>query len=481
MTEAAMAEITNRRNATEDIVEIKSGYDIFNLTRDQCLYIYGSIIASIFLITITRSISFYKLCMRSSQNLHDKMFYSIVNTKMRFFNTNPSGRILNRFSKDIGAVDELLPKVLLDSAQIILSMLGSLILTVSVNPYLLIPVGVIGCFFWFLRIIYLKTSKNIKRLEGITRSPVFTHLNATLQGLTTIRAYGAQDILKDEFDKHQDLHSSAWFMFISSSSAFGFALDVLCFVFTALVTFSFLISDDYKLPGGSVGLAITQATALTGLLQWGIRQSAEVANQLMSVERVLEYTQLEGEPQPVIPKTPQDNWPQNGKISFKSTGLRYAETEPLVLKNLNFTIKPKEKIGIVGRTGAGKSSLISAIFLLADVEGKIEIDDINTKDLELQLLRSKVSIIPQDPVLFSGTLRRNLDPFEEYPDNELWRALEEVELKDIAVTNKLESRVLDRGSNFSVGQRQLICLARAIIRKNKVLMLDEATANVDPQ
>lgn len=316
------------------------------LTTDICLYIYGVIIISIFIITITRSMSFYKLCMKSSQNLHDKMFYSIINTKMLFFNTNPSGRILNRFSKDIGAVDELLPKVLLDSSQIILSMLGCLVLTVSVNPYLLIPVAVIGSIFMFLRVVYLKTSKNIKRLEGITRSPVFTHLNATLQGLTTIRACGAQGILKEEFDKHQDLHSSAWFMYISSSSAFGFALDVLCFIFTALVTFSFLISSESleEISGGEVGLAITQATALTGLLQWGIRQSAEVANQLMSVERVLEYTQLSPELQPVVPKTPKQEWPQHGKISFINTGLRYSETEPLVLKNLNFTINSNEKV-----------------------------------------------------------------------------------------------------------------------------------------
>lgn len=190
--------------------------------------------------------TFYKLCMRSSQNLHNKMFFNIVNTKMRFFNTNPSGRILNRFSKDIGAVDELLPKVLLDSTQIILSMVGSLLLTVIVNPYLLIPVSIIGVIFMLLRVVYLKTSKNVKRIEGIVRSPVFTHLNATLQGLTTIRAYGAQDILQNEFDKHQDLHTSAWFMYIASSSAFGFALDVLCFIFTGIVTFSFLMYDMSK-------------------------------------------------------------------------------------------------------------------------------------------------------------------------------------------------------------------------------------------
>lgn len=469
-----LARLYQLNQTREDYTEPK-------FSTETCLYIYGGIIILLFVLALTRSISFYKLCMSSSQNLHDKLFYSVVNARMRFFNTNPSGRILNRFSKDIGSMDELLPKAILDSSQILLAMTGALVLTMTVNAYFLIPVFIIGAIFLLLRIVFLKTSKNIKRLEGITRSPVFTHLNATLQGITTIRAYGAQDILQNEFDKHQDLHTSAWYMYIASSCAFGFCLDIMCFIFTALVTFSFLITGKDTF-GGQVGLAITQSTALTGLVQWGIRQSAEVANQLMSVERVLEYTQLTQEEQPALPKTPTMTWPHSGRISFRNCAMRYAATEPLVLKNLNITIRPKEKVGIVGRTGAGKSSLISALFRLADLEGIIEIDEIDTKDLELQFLRSKISIIPQDPVLFSGTLRRNLDPFEEYADDILWRALEEVELKELAATgNKLETRVLDRGSNFSVGQRQLVCLARAIIRNNKILMLDEATANVDPQ
>jgi ABC-type multidrug transport system fused ATPase/permease subunit len=447
------------------------------------LYVYTGIVAMLFTFTIIRSFAFYKFCMRCSSSLHNSMFNSIIHTSMRFFDTNPSGRIMNRFSKDMGSVDELLPKAIMDASQIILMMAGSLVVAVSVNLYFLIPIVVMGLLFWFIRKIYLKTSKNVKRLEGITKSPVFTHLTATLQGLTTIRAYGAQNILRNEFDKHQDLHSSAWYMFITTSQAFGFCLDIMCLIFIGLVTFSFLFIGDTL--GGNVGLAITQSMALVGMMQWGMRQSAEVANQMMSVERVVEYKHVPEEP---VLETPQDikipmRWPSEGRIEFEKVYLRYGECgEPFVLKNLNLTIQPREKVGIVGRTGAGKSSLIAALFRLANVEGTIKIDGLDTETIGLHELRKHISIIPQDPVLFSGTLRRNIDPFDMYPDYMLWRVLDDVELKDsINDTLGLDTHVSEGGSNFSVGQRQLVCLARAILRSNRILMLDEATANVDPQ
>lgn len=447
------------------------------------LYIYTGIVVILFTITITRSFSFYKFCMRCSSKLHNSMFTSIIHTRMRFFDLNPSGRIMNRFSKDMGSVDELLPKAIMDASQIILMMIGSLVVTVSVNLYFLIPIVVMGSIFWFIRRIYLKTSKNVKRLEGITKSPVFTHLNATLQGLTTIRAYGAQNILRNEFDKHQDLHSSSWYMFITTSQAFGFTLDVMCLIFIALVTFSFLLLEDTF--GRSVGLAITQSMALVGMMQWGMRQSAEVANQMMSVERIVEYKYTPEEPDLETPPNVKypPNWPSEGRIVFEKMYLRYGESDqPSVIKNLNLIIRPKEKVGIVGRTGAGKSSLIAALFRLAHVDGVILIDDVDTGTIGLHDLRKNISIIPQDPVLFSGTLRRNLDPFDQYPDYMLWRVLDDVELKDsVDGSLGLDSHVSEGGSNFSVGQRQLVCLARAILRSNKVLMLDEATANVDPQ
>ncbi|XP_068086381.1 ATP-binding cassette subfamily C member 4-like [Anabrus simplex] len=446
------------------------------------IYIYTGIIVSLFVIAITRSLTFCKVCMKCSEHLHHLMFHSMIRTRMRFFDTNPSGRILNRFSKDIGSIDELLPKAILDATQIIMMMVGCIVLAVVVNYLFVLPVLLLSVAFWFLRRVYLKTSKNIKRVEGITKSPVFTHLHATLQGLATIRAYGAQGILRDEFDKHQDLHSSACYMFNATATAFGFALDILSLFYIACVTFSFLLFEGSL--GGEVGLAITQSMALTGMIQWGMRQSAEIANQMMAVERILEYAALEAEPNLESPpaEKPPAGWPSAGKIQFVNVFLKYVLTEKPVLEDLNILIKPTEKVGIVGRTGAGKSSLISALFRLAWVEGRVLIDELDTKHIGLQELRSRISIIPQDPVLFSGTMRKNLDPFEEFPDNILWKAIEEVELKDaLHESHGLESRVAEGGSNFSVGQRQLVCLARAILRNNKILMLDEATANVDPQ
>ncbi|EFN66324.1 Probable multidrug resistance-associated protein lethal(2)03659, partial [Camponotus floridanus] len=494
----------HNQNQTDDIYENITRNHLDSVSNDEdmseimtYIYIYTGIVLGIFVIGISRSLVFYKTCMTCSQRLHDMMFSALIRTGMRFFDTNPSGRILNRFSKDMGTIDELLPKACLDAGQMNMMMFGSLIVTCIVNPIFLVPIVFISIIFYWIRKVYLKTSKNIKRLEGMSRSPVFTHLNATLNGLTTIRAYCAQDILKQEFDKLQDVHTSTVYAYIVTSAAVGFILDVFCFIFISLGTFSFLLFNQ-TFSGGEVGLAITQIMGITWIIQWGMRRSAEVTNQMMAVERVLEYIQLTPEPNLrdrgtylkkkdkenlVLPDNAPKRWPEKGSVVFRDVYMRYADEDPPVLKGLNIVIYPGEKIGIVGRTGAGKSSLISALFRLAKVEGIIKIDDINTGLIALEDLRRKISIIPQDPVLFSGTLRRNLDPFDEFPDKDLWEALEEVELKDaIGINgNGLESRVFDRGSNYSVGQRQLVCLARAILRNNRILMLDEATANVDPQ
>ncbi|XP_060873208.1 ATP-binding cassette sub-family C member 4-like isoform X2 [Metopolophium dirhodum] len=456
----------------------------WSISRKTCFIVFGVLTLMMIVGIIIRSITFVSVCMKSSTTLHNNMFSAITRATMSFFNTNSSGRILNRFSKDMGAIDEMLPAASLDCIQIGLLLMSIVIVIGIINFYLMIPTFVIVIIFYKFRVFYLSTSRSVKRLEGVTRSPVFAHFNASLQGLTTIRAYGAEKILSNEFDYHQDLHSSAWYIFICSSRAFGLWLDIVCFIYISIVTFSFLIIGNTTY-GGNVGLAITQAISLAGMFQWGMRQSAELENQMTSVERVLEYTNvpqedaLESSPE----KKPPTEWPMNGQIIFKNFYLRYGTDSPFVVKNLNINIESMEKVGIVGRTGAGKSSLIGALFRLAINEGNIIIDDIEIHDIGLHELRSKLSIIPQEPNLFSGTMRTNLDPFNEYPDHILWNALDEVELRYIVegLPNGLNSVMSEGGSNFSVGQRQLVCLARAIVRNNKVLVLDEATANVDPQ
>ncbi|KAF5283708.1 hypothetical protein FQR65_LT13743 [Abscondita terminalis] len=454
---------------------------ILFFSRINCIYIYTGIVFALIIVTLIRSFSFFTLCINASTRLHDNMFISVIHATMTFFNTNSSGRILNRFSKDIGSVDELLPNAIIQTAQIGLSVLGTVIVVIVANYWLIIPTLLSLFMYYGLQKFYLTSSRSIKRLEGIARSPVFAYINASTQGLTTIRAYGAQSILQKEFDNHQDLHSTVWYLFLSTSTAFGFWLDLICVIYIGFITISFLTVLDNTF-AGNIGLALTQAINLTSTLQWGTRQFAEMENQMISLERVLEYNDIEHERE-LPDKTPPESWPNKGEIIFSNLCLWHSSQDPLILKDLNFTIKSNEKIGIVGRTGAGKSSIIAALFQLTKTEGSIIIDGIDIKTLKLQDLRSKISIIPQEPVLFSGTIRNNIDPFDEYDDEVLWKALEEVELKEMVggLVASLDSVMSEGGSNFSVGQRQLVCLARAIIRNNKILILDEATANVDPQ
>ena len=401
---------------------------------------------------------------------------------MQFFDTNPVGRILNRFAKDIGFMDELLPTTFTDFNQISLMVLGVVIFICVLNPMVLLFTLPLIVIFVFVRTFFLKTSRDVKRLEGTTRSPVFSHLSATLHGLSTVRAFHAQEQFCQIFHSHQNLHTQAWFLFLSTTRWFGIVIDSLSAVFVMGVSFSCIIAADvFQLDSGLVGLSLTYALSLMGAFQWGVRQSAEVENQMTSTERVLQYVDIKPEAATETDFKPGPDWPRYGLITLEGASLRYEEDGPDVLKRLYACIRAKEKVGIVGRTGAGKSSLMTALMRLAEPRGTIMIDGVDIMTMGLHVLRSKLSFIPQDPVLFSGTLRKNLDPFEEQTDMDLWRALEEVQLKaDIeSLDDGLHTKMAEGGTNFSVGQRQLVCLARAIIRRNKILIVDEATANVD--
>nr|UEO57356.1 ABCC2 [Conogethes punctiferalis] len=451
------------------------------LTTGQHLWIYGGAVLTIIVFAQLRIITFVVTCVRASQNIHDKVFKNLIMAVKLFFDSSPSGRILNRFSKDLGAVDELLPRSMLETLQMYLSMISVLVLNAVALPWTLIPTFFLALTFIFLLNWYLKAAQAVKRLEGTTKSPVFSMISSTITGLSTIRSSNSQHRFLTKFDQAQNLNSSALHTFLGGSSAFGMYIDGLCLTYLGIILAIFIFIDFGDLiPVGTVGLAVSQSMVLTMLLQMAARFTADFLSQMTAVERALEYSKLPSEKFMYQGETqPPQQWPATGHVVFENVYMKYGPSDPYVLKNLNINIKDGWKIGVVGRTGAGKSSLIAALFRLSDIEGSVRIDGIDTYGVSKEQLRSKISIIPQEPVLFSATIRYNLDPFNNYSDDDLWRALEQVELKDAVPA--LDFKVSEGGSNFSMGQRQLVCLARAILRSNKILIMDEATANVDPQ
>ncbi|KAI8498944.1 Multidrug resistance-associated protein 4, partial [Branchiostoma belcheri] len=446
------------------------------------IYVLAGTTAALVVFSVFRSAWMFAMCIKSSQVLHDRMFSRVVRAPVLFFDSNPVGRILNRFSKDLGHLDDLLPSIILDFVTITMQVLGGVILAGVINPWVFIPVVPVVLLLVVIRRYYMRTSRDIKRLEATTRSPVFSHLSATLQGLWTIRAFGAQESFQQEFHAHQDLHSEAWFLFLAASRWFGIRMDWLAAIFIIAVAFCSVLAAQ-SLDSGLVGLSLSYALILMGGFQWGVRQSTECETLMTSAERIIEYSKLDQEPPLENDYSLPPNWPVHGIITFEGVSFCYSPDGPKVLKNLYGCIRAKEKVGIVGRTGAGKSSLMQMLFRMAEPRGLVMIDGIDITKIGVHDLRRRISVIPQDPVLFSGTLRNNLDPFREFTDNQLWGALEEVQLKQVVeeLPGKLESELAESGTNFSVGQRQLVCLARALLRKNRILIIDEATANVDPR
>lgn len=298
-----------------------------------------------------------------------------------------------------------------------------------------------------------------------------------------------------QFDALQDLHTATWFLFISTTTAFCQVLDLLAVIFIGIVLLYFLLNPSGEfctviqyicriitvyeilvIAEEKIGLAISQAMMISGLLSWGVRQSAAVSNAFVSVERIFDLVMLPKEEKTQISLCEESsgNWPRTGQIEFSNVNYRHGEQT--VLDDVNLLIRDGQKVGVVGRTGAGKSSLVNALFRLSEFDGSISIAGEDTSTIPLDILRRHISIIPQDPVLFRGTIRSNLDPFDEFSEDEIGRALADVEMSHMS----LNLPVQESGNNFSVGQKQLLCLARVILRRNRILILDEATANVDP-
>ncbi|KHJ99613.1 ABC transporter, ATP-binding protein [Oesophagostomum dentatum] len=415
--------------------------------------------------------------------LHRKMFTAVVNTRIAFFDKNPIGRILNRFSKDVGTMDDQLSFVFFEFLMGALNFFGIVFVILLLNPIVFLPTLPLILLFFLLRVVYLASSRDVKRLEATTRSPLYSHISAFMNGLFTVRAFGKQKDVLHEYHRAQNINTAAFGLTLTTSRWFAVCIDWLVAIFVSIVAFSSVFTT-VTMSSGEVALMLVYAVQLTGFFSWIMRQSAELQNGMVSVERIVQYTELESEHDDTLAQEAPKSWPTEGHIVVSNMYMKYDEDGEYVLKNISLDIKPREKIGIVGRTGAGKSSLLRALFRLTQPSsGSVIIDGIDTATLSLKELRRSIAIIPQEPVLFIGSLRRNLDPFNQYSDEELWRVIDQVELKPVVMelAGGLESPMHEGGANFSVGQRQLVCLARALLRNSRILVIDEATANVDPR
>ncbi|XP_030581396.1 multidrug resistance-associated protein 1 [Archocentrus centrarchus] len=418
----------------------------------------------------------------ASRYLHQSMLYDVLRSPMSFFERTPSGNLVNRFAKEMDTIDTVIPSIIKMFLGSMFNVMGSCVIILFATPLVAIIIPFLGLLYFFVQRFYVASSRQLKRLESVSRSPIYTHFNETLLGTSVIRAFGEQERFIHESDQRVDHNQKAYYPSIVANRWLAIRLE---FVGNCIVSFAalFAVISRESLSPGIMGLSISYALQLTTSLTWLVRMSSDVETNIVAVEKVKEYGDTEKEAEwKHEPSTLSPGWPTNGCIDIRNFGLRYRHDLDLAIRNINISINGGEKVGIVGRTGAGKSSLTLGLFRIIEAaEGNILIDGVDIAKLGLHELRSRITIIPQDPVLFSGSLRMNLDPFDLYTDEEVWRALEFSHLKTFvsSLPKSLSHDCSEGGENLSVGQRQLLCLARALLRKTKVLVLDEATAAVD--
>ncbi|KAL6447242.1 hypothetical protein ACFW04_001485 [Cataglyphis niger] len=450
--------------------------------RDMYLGVYGVLGFGQATFVVLSQTALVVGCLRSSKLLHSELLFGILRSPLGFFDTTPSGRILNRFGKDIDIIDNVLPPSIRAWLFCLASVIATLVVISYSTPIFIMVIVPIGAIYYFIQRFYVATSRQLKRLESVSRSPIYSHFSESVTGAQIIRAYGVQEQFIHESENRVDFNQVCYYPSIIANRWLAVRLEMvgnLIIFFAAL----FAVLGRDTMSSGLVGLSVSYALQITQTLNWLVRMTSDVETNIVAVERIKEYGDTVQEaPWKNTEYTPPKEWPTNGRVDFKDFKVRYREGLDLVLNGLTFSVFGGEKIGIVGRTGAGKSSMTLALFRIIEAaHGKILIDGIDISKMGLHDLRSRLTIIPQDPVLFSGTLRMNLDPFDCYADEEIWRALEHAHLKSFInnLPNALLHEVTEGGENLSVGQRQLICLARALLRKTKVLILDEATAAVD--
>lgn len=489
-------------NKTSILAKIAPNVDV-----GYYLTIYALIGVSCMLVALFRDFWLFFGSLTASWKLHKRLMESVTRAKFKFFDATPLGQLMNRFSKDLEAVDQEVAPVAIGVMSCALAIIVTIALISVITPGFLIAGVFISALYFFVGRFYLRSSRDLKRLESVQRSPLFQQFGETLSGITTIRAYGDEKRFIRDNMLRINTHNRPFIYLWAANRWLSFRIDVIGDL-VAFFAGAFVVLSIGRIDAGSAGLSLSYAISFTENVLWLVRLYAVNEQNMNSVERIKEYLDVEQEAAPVIEETrPAANWPSQGSVEFIDYTTRYRSDLDPVLRNVSFKIKPREKVGIVGRTGAGKSSLALALFRGLEAEtGKILIDDVDIGLIGLQDLRESITIVPQDPTLFTGTIRSNLDPFDLFTDEDIFTALRRVQLIGPAsrpetpnlpttdsmngtttpttTTNKniflnLSSPVTESGSNLSQGQRQLLCLARALLKNPKVLMMDEATASID--
>lgn len=446
----------------------------------------------------TTSAIFRLTALKAARSFHEQLIDKLLRLPTVFYDTTPLGRVLNRCSKDIYAVDEQLQQTMYGYMSTLTRVCATFVVITFATPWFLVLVLPILWMYRWTQNYYIPSSRQLKRIESNLRSPIFAHFSETLDGVSSVRAYGQQAQFIEENLQRMRRNLRAYYLNTASNRWLAVRLETLG---TTIVTSASLLAVLNKgvLSAGVAGLSISYALSVTQALNWVVRMTSDRETNIVSVERLSEYIQRDAEPPRSYPQDPSPrSWPTEGGVKFENVTLRYRPELPLVLNGFSLEVRPREKLGICGRTGAGKSSVLNVLLRIVEPEGgRTLIDGIDILTVGLHRLRHSITIIPQDPVLFSGSLRFNLDPLEEASGVvQLWQALQRAHLAahcmtlaspaDTAIVSReaacLEATVAERGGNFSQGQRQQLCLARALLRdSNRILLLDEATSSVDAE
>jgi len=438
----------------------------------------GLLVLGLIVACVLRNAFVYTTMLQASKNLHNLAVRRLIDTPAAFFDANPSGRVMNRLSRDVGLMDDALTYFFTDTLHYFFLFTGYVVVIIVLNPYTLLPLALAIAVVVFLLKKVVPVARDIRRVELITKSPIFSLLTQSVGGLTTIRAFGLQSNLTSQMLQLATKNLRAFFHFQAQMRVYQMYTDYASVVLIVVNIFV-VVSLKGTIDSDTIGIGMSFSVVILSLMSFLCKMSVETENFMTCTQRLVEYSKLPSEGVYAL----QPFAVSSGSVQFQGVSMKYREHLDYVLQDLTFSIPAGSKVGIVGRTGAGKSSILQALFRMVPIaKGTILVDGVDIGTLGLHDLRRQLSVIPQSSFLFHGTTRDNLDPFQERTDEELWGALEAVELASYFSGLKQQLSTLLTGDvALSAGQKQLLCLARAILRKNKILIMDEATANVDKQ